>query len=58
MPVEDQPWYPNWLQAVNRAIATREARDREKLGTPAWEAADGVYQTALAAYRVIAMQIK
>jgi len=58
MPVEDQPWYPDWHQAINHAIATREARDSEKLGTPAWEAADVEYQTALTAYRLIATQIR
>jgi hypothetical protein len=27
LPVEDQPWYPQWRRAVERLIAAREAHD-------------------------------
>lgn len=57
-PVEDQPWYPRWREAVERVIKAREARDVETPGTRAWEAADAEYQGTLAVYRVIAGQIR
>jgi hypothetical protein len=56
-PVEDEPMYPRWRRAVERVIATQEARDREQLGTQQWEAADRAYQEAVIAYRVVAGQI-
>lgn len=47
-----------WRAAADRAMAARDARDREKAGTAAWEAADAEYQEALAAYEKIASQYR
>jgi hypothetical protein len=46
-----------WRAAADRAMAARDARDQEKVGTPAWDAADAQYQAALAAYSKIANQV-
>ena len=56
-PVEEQPWYPLWREAIERVIAASEARNKEQAGSPAWDAANAVYQAALAAYRIVAGQI-
>ena len=57
-PVEDQAWYQRWHDAINDVIATRETRDREEPGSPAWDAAEAVYQAALTAYRAVAADIQ
>jgi hypothetical protein len=56
--VEDEPWYQQWHQSLERVIAAQMARDATKLGTPEREAADREYETAMADFRVLANQIR
>lgn len=56
-PVESQPWYSRWHRAMERVIATRDARDREEPGTPAWDDAEARYQAALADYRAVVAEM-
>jgi hypothetical protein len=53
---EDQPWYPEWKRTVDRVVAARMELDATKPGTPEREAADGKYQSALTAFRLLAHQ--
>ena len=51
---EDQPWYPEWRDVVDRVVAARMALDATRPDTPEREAADREYEVALAAFRLLA----
>ena len=55
---EDQPWYREWHEALERAIAASMARDRTMVGTPEREAAERDYEAAMEAFREIANRIR
>jgi hypothetical protein len=55
---EDQPWYPEWHEVVERVVAARMARDSTKPDTPEREAADREYDVALAAFRSAAERFR
>jgi hypothetical protein len=51
MPIrpEDQPWYRQWHEALERVIAAQMARDATKPGTPEREVAERECDASLAA---------
>ena len=51
---EDQPWYSQWHEALERVIAAQMARDATKPGTPEREIAERECDAAYAAFRVVA----
>jgi hypothetical protein len=55
---EDQPWYAEWHQALERVIAAQMARDSTHPSTPEREIAEREYQAALAVFRSVAEQIR
>ena len=55
---EDQPWYREWREALERIIAASMARDRTMVGTPEREAAQRECDSAMAAFREIANRIR
>jgi hypothetical protein len=56
---EQQPWYPQWREAIERVIATRATRERARPDTIEREAAEADYQAALKSYRsVVTTQIR
>jgi hypothetical protein len=55
---EDQPWYSQWHEALERVIAAQMARDATKPGTPEREVAERECDAAYAAFRVVANQIR
>jgi hypothetical protein len=55
---EDQPWYREWREALDRVISTTMARDRTVAGTPEREVAEREYDAALAEFRRIANQVR
>lgn len=55
---EDQAWYSQWREALERVIAGSMARDRTRVGTPEREAAQKECDAALAAFRAIANQLR
>jgi hypothetical protein len=55
---EDQSWYPEWKQTVDRVVAARMALDATKPDTPEREAAEREYQVALAAFRSAAERFR
>jgi hypothetical protein len=54
---EDQPWYREWREALERVIAAQMARDATKPVTPEREIADREYEAAFAVFRSIANQV-
>ncbi len=55
---EDQPWYPEWRTAVNRAVTACTARDSAAAGSPERQAADREYEDALVAFRSAAQRFR
>jgi hypothetical protein len=55
---EDQRWYREWREALERVIATSMARDRTVAGTPERAAAESDCDAALAEFRKIANQVR
>jgi hypothetical protein len=55
---EEQLWYNEWRQALDRVITASMTRDRATLGTPERQAADQGYERALAAFREFASQVR
>jgi hypothetical protein len=55
---EDQPWYREWREALERVISSSMARDRTVAGTPEREAAQRECDAALAAFRKIANKVR
>ena len=55
---EDQPWYSQWHEALERVIAAQMAWDATKPGTSEREVAEGECDAAYAAFRVVANQIR
>jgi hypothetical protein len=59
-PVEQQPWYTQWREAVDNLIRAREAL-LEKLeatkGAPQRKTAEAGVQAALTKYKLVAGQI-
>lgn len=55
---ENQPWYREWREALDRVIGAAMARDRTVAGTPEREAAEREYDAALAEFRRIANQVR
>ena len=55
---EDQPWYREWREALERAIAASMARDATKAGTAEREAAQKECDAALEAFREIANRLR
>jgi hypothetical protein len=51
--LEDQTWYREWREALERVIATSMARDRTITGTPERAAAEKDCDAALAEFRKI-----
>jgi hypothetical protein len=56
--VEDEPWYQQWREALNRVIAAQMARDASRPGTPEREAAERAYDAAFAAFSALANQLR
>jgi hypothetical protein len=57
MAVEDHPLYPEWRSALERVIATKEARETHRIGSKEFQAANAEYQAALAAYDAVARKV-
>jgi len=55
--LEDQPWYREWHETLERVIAAQMARDSTKADTSEREA-DREYQSALARFRALAKKIR
>ena len=55
---EDQPWYPKWREALERAVVAQMKRDSSRAGTPEREEADREYDTAMALFRAVAREIR
>jgi hypothetical protein len=55
--VENQPWYPQWRQAVQRLILARERLRDTKAGTEARIEAEREYEAAWSGYKIIADQV-
>ena len=55
---EEQLWYNEWRQALDRVITASMTRDRATFGTPERQAADQDYERALAAFREFASQVR
>jgi hypothetical protein len=55
---EDQPWYREWREALERVIAASMARDQTAAGTPEREAAQQECDAAMAAFREIANRLR
>jgi hypothetical protein len=55
---DDQPWYREWRQALERVIAAQMMLDATKPGTPQRQTADQEYEAAIAAFRAIANQVR
>jgi hypothetical protein len=55
--VENQPWYEDWRQAVQRLMLARERLHETKEGTQARTEAEREYESAWSAYKIIADQI-
>jgi hypothetical protein len=51
---EDQSWYPEWKETMDRVVAARMALDTTKPDTPERAAADREYEAALAVFRLLA----
>ena len=56
--LDDQPWYREWRQALERVIAAQMMLDATKPGTPQRQTADQEYEAAIAAFRAAANQVK
>jgi hypothetical protein len=54
--VENEPWYRECREVLDRVIAAQVRRDATRPGTPDREAADREYDAALAAFRSIAIK--
>ena len=57
MAVEDHPLYAEWRSALERVIATKEARETHRIGSKEFQAANAEYQAALAAYDAVARKV-
>jgi hypothetical protein len=57
MKYEDQPWYPQWREAVERVGAAQMTRDSAMPG-PDQDRADREYEAALAIFPALAEQIR
>jgi hypothetical protein len=55
--LEDQPWYREWHEMLERVIAAQMARDSTKPDTAEREVADREYQAALAAFRAARIKV-
>jgi hypothetical protein len=51
---EDQPWYAEWKQIIDRVVAARMALDATNADTPERDTANREYEAALAAFRLLA----
>lgn len=56
--VEDEPWYQEWREALDRVIGAQMARDAARPGTPQREAADREYDAAFAVFCALAKQVR
>jgi hypothetical protein len=56
--LEDQPWYPEWKQSMDRVVATRLALDATRPNTPTREVAEDEYQDALASHQALADRLR
>jgi len=56
--VEDEPWYREWREALDRVIRAQMARDAARPGTPQREAADLEYDAAFAVFSALAKQVQ
>jgi hypothetical protein len=54
---EDQTWYREWREALERVISSSMARDSTVAGTPEREAAQRECDAALAAFRTIPIRV-
>jgi hypothetical protein len=55
---ENQSWYPEWKEAVDRVVAARMALDATAPETPERQAADREYQSALTGFRILAEKLR
>jgi hypothetical protein len=55
---ENQSWYPEWKEVVDRVVAARMAVDATAPETPERQAADREYQTALTDFRILAEKLR
>ena len=55
---EDQPWYREWHETLNRVIAAQMRREAAQPGTAEREAADAEFEAAMAAFREIANRVR
>jgi hypothetical protein len=55
---EDQAWYPEWREVVERVVTARMALDSTKPDTPEREAADREYNAAPVAFRSAAERFR
>jgi hypothetical protein len=56
--MEDQPWYQQWRNALERVIAASMAVDATMVGTPERLVAKHEHEAALAEFRKIAKEIR
>jgi hypothetical protein len=55
---ENQSWYPEWKEAVDRVVVAKMALDATAPETPERQAADREYQTALTGFRALAEKLR
>jgi hypothetical protein len=55
--LENQPWYEDWRQAVQRLMLAREVLRNAKEGTLAHKEAEHECEAAWVAYKLIADQL-
>jgi len=55
---EDQPWYREWHERLERVISAQMRREAAQAGTAERAAADAEFETAMAAFREIANRVR
>jgi hypothetical protein len=55
---DEQPWYQQWRETLDKVIAAQMQRDSTKPGTPERKLADEEYEVAFAAFRALANQVR
>jgi hypothetical protein len=50
---DEQPWYQQWRETLDKVIAAQMRRDSTTPGTPERKLADEEYEVAFAAFRML-----
>jgi hypothetical protein len=55
---EDQPWYLEWKQSIDKVVATKLTLDATQPNTAEREAAEHEYEHALATHHALADRLR